>query len=161
MEITTNNKGILESNNARLVYRNFQGRGDKFNREGDRNFSVVIPNQEIADQLLAAGWNLKLKASRDDQELPFITLPVKIKFNDRGPACYLVANGNVTRLSEDMVGIIDDIDIESVDLDVRPYDWEINGKTGRSAYLQGISVTQKVDRFAERFARANNPDVPF
>ena len=60
-----------------------------------------------------------------------------------------------------MVGIIDDIDIESVDLDVRPYDWEINGKTGRSAYLQGISVTQKVDRFAERFARANNPDVPF
>ena len=55
MEITTNNKGILEINNARLVYRNFQGRGDKFNREGDRNFSVVIPNQEIADQLLAAG----------------------------------------------------------------------------------------------------------
>ena len=83
MEITTNNKGILEINNARLVYRNFQGRGDKFNREGDRNFSVVIPNQEIADQLLAAGWNLKIKASRDDQELPFITLPVKIKFNDR------------------------------------------------------------------------------
>ena len=161
MEITTNNKGNLEINNARLVYRNFQGRGDKFNREGDRNFSVVIPNQEIADQLLAAGWNLKIKASRDDQELPFITLPVKIKFNDRGPACYLVANGNVTRLSEDMVGIIDDIDIESVDLNVRPYDWEINGKTGRSAYLQGISVTQKVDRFAERFARANNPDVPF
>ena len=161
MEITTNNKGILEINNARLVYRNFQGRGDKFNREGDRNFSVVIPNQEIADQLLAAGWNLKIKASRDDQELPFITLPVKIKFNDRGPACYLVANGNVTRLSEDMVGIIDDIDIESVDLDVRPYDWEINGKSGRTAYLQGISVTQKVDRFAERFARANNPDTPF
>ena len=25
MEITTNNKGILEINNARLVYRNFQG----------------------------------------------------------------------------------------------------------------------------------------
>ena len=161
MEITTNNKGILEINNARLVYRNFQGRGDKFNREGDRNFSVVIPNQEIADQLLAAGWNLKIKASRDDQELPFITLPVKIKFNDRGPACYLVASGNVTRLSEDMVGIIDDVDIESVDLDVRPYDWEINGKSGRTAYLQGISVTQKVDRFAERFARANNPDTPF
>ena len=52
MEITTNNKGILEINNARLVYRNFQGRGDKFNREGDRNFSVVIPNQEIADKLI-------------------------------------------------------------------------------------------------------------
>lgn len=154
MEITTNNKGILEINNARLVYRNFQGRGDKFNREGDRNFSVVIPSQEIADKLAADGWNLKVKPARDDQELPFITLPVKIKFNDRGPACYLVANSNMTRLSEDMVGILDDIDIESVDLDIRPYDWEVNGKRGRTAYLQGISVVQKVDRFAERFARS-------
>lgn len=159
MEITTNARGILEINNARLVYRNFQGRGDKFNREGDRNFSVVIPSQEIADKLAADGWNLKVKPARDDQELPFITLPVKIKFNDRGPACYLVVNSNMTRLSEDMVGILDDIDIESVDLDIRPYDWEVNGKRGRTAYLQGISVVQKVDRFAERFARST--DVSF
>ena len=159
MEITTNARGILEINNARLVYRNFQGRGDKFNREGDRNFSVVIPSQEIADKLAADGWNLKVKPARDDQELPFITLPVKIKFNDRGPACYLVVNNNMTRLSEDMVGILDDIDIESVDLDIRPYDWEVNGKSGRTAYLQGISVVQKVDRFAERFARST--DVSF
>lgn len=159
MEITTNTRGILEINNARLVYRNFQGRGDKFNREGDRNFSVVIPSQEIADKLAADGWNLKVKPARDDQELPFITLPVKIKFNDRGPACYLVANGNMTKLSEDMVGILDDVDIESVDLDIRPYDWEVNGKRGRTAYLQGISVVQKVDRFAERFARST--DVSF
>lgn len=159
MEITTNARGILEINNARLVYRNFQGRGDKFNREGDRNFSVVIPSQEIADKLAADGWNLKVKPARDDQELPFITLPVKIKFNDRGPACYLVANGNMAKLSEDMVGILDDVDIESVDLDIRPYDWEVNGKRGRTAYLQGISVVQKVDRFAERFARST--DVSF
>lgn len=159
MEINVNTRGILEINNARLVYRNFQGRGDKFNREGDRNFSVVIPSQEIADKLAADGWNLKVKPARDDQELPFITLPVKIKFNDRGPACYLVANGNMTKLSEDMVGILDDVDIESVDLDIRPYDWEVNGKRGRTAYLQGISVVQKVDRFAERFARST--DVSF
>lgn len=37
-----------------------------------------------------------------------------------------------------MVSIVDEIDIRSVNLDVRPYDWEVNGKTGRTAYLQSI-----------------------
>lgn len=43
---------------------------------------------------------------------------------------------------------LDDIDILSVNLDIRPYDWEVNGKTGRAAYLQSIEVIQNIDRFA-------------
>ena len=79
-------------------------------------------------------------------------LPVKIKFNDRGPNCYLVTAGRANRLDEESIGILDDVDILNVNLDIRPYDWEVNGKTGRTAYLQGIEVTQRVDRFAARYA---------
>ena len=85
-------------------------------------------------------------------------LPVKIKFNDRGPAIYLKSGNNVRKLSEDVVGLIDDIDILSVDMDIRPYDWEVNGKTGRTAYLQSMQVTQEVDRFAARFAEEEHPE---
>ena len=46
---------------------------------------------------------------------------------------------------------MDEIDILNVEVDVRPYNWEVNGKTGRTAYLQSIFVTQEVDRFADRF----------
>ena len=44
--------------------------------------------------------------------------------------------------------MLDDIVIGKVDLDIRPFDWEVNGSTGRSAYLSGIRVYQIItDRF--------------
>lgn len=152
MNITFAPRGILNIDDATIIYRNFQGRGDKFNREGDRNFALIIPSEDIADKLVAEGWNVKIKPARDDQDIPFMYMPVKVKFNDRGPNCYLVTNGRANKLDEMSIGILDDIDILNINLDIRPYDWDVNGKTGRTAYLQGIEVTQRVDRFAARYS---------
>lgn len=153
MNITFAPRGILQIDDARIVYRNFAGVGSKFNREGDRNFSVVIPDQETADALIEAGWNVKIKPPREEDEMPFMHLPVKVKFNDRGPTAYLKSGRTKpVELDEDTIECLDDLDILSVDLDLRPYDWEVNGKTGRTAYLESIHVVQKVDRFAERYA---------
>ena len=82
-------RGILQIEDARIIYRNFAGVGSKYNREGDRNFAVIIPNQEIADELIADGWAVKIKPPRDEDDSPFMYLPVKIKFNNRGPAAYV------------------------------------------------------------------------
>ena len=152
MNITFAPRGILQIDDARLVYRNFSGVGSKYNREGDRNFAVIIPDQEIVDALLEEGWNVKIKPPRDEDDTPFMYLPVKIKFTDRGPSIYLKSGNSVNRLDEESIDCLDNVDILSVDLDIRPYDWEVNGKTGRTAYLQSIHVTQEVDRFAERYA---------
>lgn len=53
MELTFAPRDILQINDARIIYRNLRGEGSKFNREGDRNFAVVIPNQELADELMS------------------------------------------------------------------------------------------------------------
>lgn len=158
MHITFAPRGILQIDDAHIIYRNFSGVGGKFNREGDRNFAIVIPDQEAADALIKEGWNVKIKPPREDGDSPFMYLPVKVKFNERGPACYLVTGSRMNKLDEDSVSCLDDVDILSVDLDVRPYDWVVNGKEGRTAYLQSIKVTQQIDRFA---ASSNNGDVPF
>ena len=161
MNITFAPRGILQIDDARIIYRNFAGRGDKFNREGDRNFAVVIDDQEIADELIELGWNVKIKPPREEGEDAFMYLPVKIKFNERGPRVYLqnsLGGRNRVTLDEDTVGILDNVDITNVDLDIRPYDWEVQGKTGRTAYLQSIWVTQEVDRFADRFAEEEYPE---
>jgi len=144
---------ILQIDDAKIIYRNFTGAGSKFNREGDRNFSVKIEDQDIANALIEAGYNVKIKAPRMDGDMPFMSLPVKIKYDDdgRGPTAYLKSGDKVIKLDSESIGCIDDIDILEVDLDIRPYDWEVNGKTGRSAYLQSIHVTQKIDRFAARY----------
>lgn len=151
MHVTFAPRGILQIDDARIIYRNFAGEATKFNREGDRNFAVVIPDQETADALIDAGWNVKIKPPREDGESPFMFLPVKVKFNDRGPVIYLRTGTRRNKLDEESISCIDDIDIESADLDIRPYDWDVNGKQGRTAYLQGGEIFQKVDRFTARF----------
>lgn len=146
-------RGILQIDDARIIYRNFSGAPSKFNREGDRNFAVVIPEQELADALIDAGWNVRIKPPREDDDAPFMYLPVKVKFNDRGPTVYLKSWNAMNRLTEETIGMLDDVDIAGVDLDIRPYDWEVNGREGRTAYLQSIHVTQEIDRFAARYAK--------
>ena len=148
MRITYAPRDILQIDDARIIYRNFAGRGDKYNREGDRNFAVVIPDEETANELSNLGWNVKIKPPREDGDTPFMFLPVKVKFNGRGPNVYLQTGRNKNRLDEESIGLLDDIDIVCVNLDIRPYDWDVNGKSGRTAYLQNIEVIQDVDRFA-------------
>lgn len=151
-------RGVLQIEDARIIYRNFGGEASKYNRKGDRNFAVIIPNQEICDQLTAEGWNVKIKPPRDEDDTPFMFLPVKVKFNNRGPNIYVQSAGNVKRLTEETVGMLDEIDIQSVDMDLRPYDWKVNGKEGRSTYLQAMNVIQNIDRFGAQYAAQ---DLPF
>jgi hypothetical protein len=147
--------GYLEINDARIIWKNFSGRGDRFNREGDRNFHLVIPDQETCDALqndrnqYGDSWNVKIKPPREDGDTPFMHMLVKVKFNGRGPNVYLVSGSKQVPLTEDTISCLDDIDIESVDLGIRPYDDTLpNGKSFRTAYLSAMRVYQRVDRFA-------------
>lgn len=161
MKINFAARGVVQIDEARIIYRNFAGSPSKFNREGDRNFAVVIDDQDIAEALTEKGWNVKIKPPREEGDEPFMFLPVKVKFNERGPRVYLqnsLGGRNRVTLDEDTVGILDNVDITNVDLDIRPYDWDVQGKTGRTAYLQSICVTQEVDRFLDRYAEQESPE---
>ena len=155
MNLTFAPKGVLQIDDARLVFKNFRGEGSKYNREGDRNFAVVIETEDQYSALLADvnkfgdSWNVRVKEPRDEGDTPFMYLPVKVKFNDKGPTVKLIAGRSVTYLSEDSVAILDRVDILQVNIDIRPYDGEVNGKTYRAAYLKGIEVIQDIDRFAD------------
>lgn len=157
MKLTIAPRGVLQIDNATIIWRNFEGREQQYNRPGDRNFSLLIDDIEIAEALQNEGWNIKIKPPREEGDVPFMHLPVKVKFNEKGPHMYLVTNGRKVKLTEETAETLDHIDILNVDLDIRPYDWEVNGNTGRTAYLQSIEVTQDVDRFADRYAEEEYP----
>lgn len=149
--------GYLQIDDARIIWKNFSGRGDRFNREGDRNFHLVIPDQETCDLLLddknefGNSWNVKIKPPKEDGDVPFMHMLVKVKFNGRGPNVYLDRGRDrePLLLNEDTVSCLDDMDILSVDLDIRPYDDTLpNGTSFRTAYLSAMRVYQRVDRFA-------------
>lgn len=165
MNITFAPRGILQIDNARIAYRNFSGIGNKFNREGDRNFSLIIEDgfvnndrepktaREICDILKAdvnkygVGWNVKVKEYEDGN---FIHLPVKLRFTDR-TSVYLKTGDKLVELDEESVSMLDSIDIANVDLDIRPYDDTMVSGPFRAAYVQSICVTQNVDRFKARY----------
>lgn len=157
-------KGILQIDDIdgrQIIFKNFEGRGDKFNREGDRNFSLRIDDENTADALVKEGWNVRIKEGRDEDEGPFMRLPIKVKFTNYGPNVYLRTGDRVNELNEESIACLDSIEIDSVSMDIRPYDWDVNGRTGRTAYLQSMEVVQRIDRFAARYANKNDEEVPF
>lgn len=158
-------RGHLQIDDARLARRNFEGREEGYNAKGDRNFLLVIPTQEMADALIEAGWNVKIKAPTVPDEEPFRFLKVKVGFNMYGPSVYLNSNGNARALTEETVGQLDYIKLARVDLDIRPHDWNRGGRSGRTAWLERIHVVQgfdRTDRFAAMYPELNGGEkLPF
>lgn len=149
---------VLQMDDVRLVYKNFAGVSNSYNREGERNFSIIIPDMETAQELMDMGWRVKIRAPREEGDLPFIHMPVKVKFNGYGPDIYLCSGKNKTKLTEDTVECLDRISIKQVDLDLAPYYWTSrDGTSGRSTYLSKMYVVQEIDRFQQRMAEEEYP----
>lgn len=135
---------------CRLIFRNFSGKEGKFNSEGQRNFGVILPD-ELALKLANDGWNVKYLQSRDEEEGPTPWIKVKVSYGNIVPNIYLVTKRNKTLLDEETVKSLDYAEIENVDIIIRPYCWNINGKTGITAYVKNMYVTVVEDEFAAKY----------
>jgi hypothetical protein len=139
---------------VKIIFRNFAGKEGQYNREGDRNFCVLL-DERTADELSSLGWNVKSTKERElDEEMvggePY--LPGTVSYKGRPPAVVMITSRGRTNLGEGEIEILDYADIQNVDLIVRPYDWTVNGKTGRKAYLKSIYVTINEDDLELKYA---------
>ena len=139
---------------VRIIFRNFTGREGQYNREGDRNFAVLL-DDTVANSMAEDGWNIKwLKPREDDEdESSQAYIQVSVNFKGRPPRIVLVTTRGRTNLDEGSIEMLDWADIRNVDLIIRPYEWSVNGKTGIKAYLQSIYVTIEEDALELKYAQ--------
>lgn len=136
---------------ATLIFKNFAGNEDKYNRSGDRNFAVILP-ESIAADMESDGWNVRYLKPREEEDNPVAYVQVAVNFKNRPPRIVMITSTGRTALSEDMVETLDYADIKTVDLIARGYDWEVNGKSGTKAYLQSMFVTIEEDALEQKYA---------
>lgn len=142
--------------NAKIRFRNFEGREGQYNRKGDRNFAIFL-EPDVATALIEDGWNVKQLAAREEGDVPQDYLTVKINFPAQGtgirpPKVVLVTSKGKTELGEDEIDQLDWAEIEKADVIIRPYQWDINGRQGVSAYLYSIYVTIVEDELELKYA---------
>jgi hypothetical protein len=149
------NNVIMED--VRIIFRNFSGKEGQYNREGDRNFAVLL-NDDVATAMAKDGWNVKWLKAREEGEAEQAYLQVSVNFKGRPPQIVMITSRGRSHLGEGEVELLDWADIRIVDLIVRPYEWLVNGKTGIKAYLKSIFVTIEEDALELKYADID--DVP-
>lgn len=164
---------------VRIGFRNFAGKEGKFNPAGRRNFCVFL-NEEVevsedfpgekritgrgaetrfyaplSEVLALEGWNVRWLEPKNPDDDKQAYLSVAVSYSKNPPKILLITGKNKTLLDEDTVNILDWADIENVDLVIRPYNWEVQGKIGVKAYLKSMYVTIAQDEFESKYR-----DVP-
>lgn len=142
---------------ARLVFRNFAGKEGQFNREGDRNFAVIL-DDETAKVMLNDGWNVKFLASREEGEEDTPYIQVSVGFKNKPPRIVMITSTSRTHLNEDSVAVLDWAEVRICDLIARAYHWDVNGKTGIKAYLQSMFITIEEDALERKYAVAETEE---
>lgn len=136
---------------ARLVFRNFAGKEGMYNREGDRNFSILL-DEKTARVLSVDGWNVKTLKPREEGDNPQPYIQVSVNFRGRPPRIVLITSRGRTEIDEALVETLDWVEIKKADLILRPYEWSVNGNAGVKAYLKSLYITINEDPLELKYA---------
>lgn len=150
-------KGNVTIEDAKIIFRNFAGKEGRYNAKGNRNFCVVL-DEEIAERMTEDGWNVKWPKSDDPESNLKPYIQVKVKYGEIPPKVVLISSRGKSKLDEDDISMLDWAAIETVDIIIRPYNYEVGGKSGVSAYLKSMFVTIQEDELELKYSNIPEAD---
>lgn len=141
----------------KIMFRNFKGAGNEYNRQGNRHFSLVLEENE-AKAMMEDGWNVRVLDKRlEEGDIPKYIIEVVVKYGKYPPKIVMITSRGRTLLTEDLVEMLDAVDVESVDLTFLPYNWSIPKKDGSvdagvKPYLKTMYITIREDPLDLKYA---------
>lgn len=148
-------KRNLVIENANIFSRNFSGKEGQYNPAGRRNFCVFV-DYEQALIMEDEGWNVRWLKPKDEDDERQAFVQVSVSFDNIPPKVLLISSRGKTLLDRESVDILDYAEIKSIDLVVRPYNWNVGGNSGVKAYLKSLYVTIVEDELDYKYL--NVPD---
>ena len=170
---------------AEVIYHDFRGAPTKFNPNGGRRTvsieleNPMARNRRFEDhfspisiqQLIADGWKVKTVKKREGEEdAPdryYLECVISFPRDDdrNGPSIFVVNSGEYTedgrlranRISEASIGVLDYAKILRVDADINPYNWEVRGDTGVTAYIDKLYVVIEKSPYDDKYASEEYP----
>ena len=159
---------VIVENGKFIFDTNFAGdpKKDRFGSD-ERKANLVIPDIDLARELIDAGFNIRLTKPRVGEEEGFVPRYfVKVKLNYKStwpPKVYLVTDEDKSvLLDEESVACLDDIWVDRVNAVLNRYE----GPNGKSLYVKSMEVYQKVDDdpISAKYRRRNRDEeeeIPF
>ena len=159
---------VIVENGKFIFDTNFAGdpKKDRFGSD-ERKANLVIPDIDLARELIDDGFNIRLTKPRVGEEEGFVPRYfVKVKLNYKStwpPKVYLVTDEDKSvLLDEESVACLDDIWVDRVNAVLNRYE----GPNGKSLYVKSMEVYQKVDddSISAKYRRRNRDEeeeIPF
>lgn len=148
--------GSLSVEGARILWTNFAGRPTKYNQAGGKRTFNLVLDRDTADTLSADGWNVREIEPKNEGDEPTYVTEVTVMFGQFPPKVYLVdsVTNRMHQLNEETIGQLDNIDIENVDVMVRPYNHGVQNARGTTikGYVKSLYVTQDNSDFNGKYA---------
>lgn len=164
-----NRNAIYELNNVKVKYCNFAGNEGRFNEAGNRNFTVVLSEEDYI-RMNEIGMNVKVHPPLHEGDDPTYTMKVNVSYRYYTPKVIIGDGENFHELDKDELNIIDEAEMDGtiihVDLTFRTSrSAKRTDNYGLSAYLKSIELIIDEDPIVKRYnarrAKAEDKYTPF
>lgn len=141
------NDGDLSIEGAVLIWRNFEGRPNKFVPQGGRRSFNLVLAPAVAEELKELGWNIKSRPPRDEDDDPLCYTEIIVKLDSKyPPKAFLCSEQNgrkkMIELDESTIKLLDSTEMANVDLIIHPYEHGRDVGSRIKGYLRSIYATQ-------------------
>ena len=141
---------------ARLIYKNFSGAPDAFNRNGVQpNFSVVIPEEDVGYYRDDLQLNVKERITKDGNVFHYLRVKVG-KYAD----IYLRdEDGTLALVEPEQYPMLDQLRLSKCDLSVSSREYSAGGRNGTMVYLAELFACKESKSELYREWMAPVPDL--